>query len=106
MNTATIADTLDTLAANAAFNDELHCNYIAAFHAAQLAGVAEPDVSSWEMRKKTDTMMIGCCKVHAYFVRSSGLNRANPKKWGSVRWYLNGKVVSRANLVKALEGAE
>jgi hypothetical protein len=105
MNTTTIADTLATLAANAAFNDELHCNYIAALRAAQLAGVAEPDAPSWEARK-TDTMMINGCKVHAYFVASSGINRTKPKHWGSVRWYLNGKVVSRANLVKALEGAK
>lgn len=81
METNDFADTLATLAANAAFNFNL-------------------DAPSWAARKP-DTMEVNGHKVHAYFVPCSGRNRF--KSWGSVRWYLNDKVVSRANLLKALQ---
>ena len=99
MNNATIADTLATLAANVEFNSNLMDKYRSACHAARLAGVAEPDAPSWEMRK-ADQAVIKGHTVFAWFVTSSG-------RKGWVRWHLNGgKAVSRANLVKALEGAE
>ena len=99
MNTATIADTLATLAANAEFNADLMNKYLSARRAARLAGVAEPDAPSWEVRK-ADQAVIKGHTVFAWFVISSG-------RKGWVRWHLNGgKAVSRANLVKALEGTE
>jgi len=52
---------------------------------------------------KQDRATINGQEIAAYAIRNSGRNSF--KNWASVRWYLNGKVVSRANLIKALNEA-
>ena len=84
------SDTLEMIEANAAFNanawnEEAH---------ARRNGVAI------EVTRKPDTTEINGLKVHAYAVANSG--RSTRKNWWSIRWYLNDKVVSRANLIKKL----
>ena len=100
MNTATIADTLATLAANAEFNADLMNKYLSARRAARLAGVVEPDAPSAAMFKAAHEKIKGYT-VFAYFIPAKG-------RKGFIRWHLSdqGKVVARANLVKILEGAE
>ena len=100
MNTTTIADTLDTLAANAEFNFDLMGKYHASVHAARRSGVVDPDAPSTALFKAAHATIKGYT-VFAYFIPAKG-------RKGFIRWHLSnqGKVVARANLVKILEGAE
>ena len=109
MNTTAIANTLATLAESAKHNCRLMDEYRSARSAAHFAGTAEPSAPSWIVRK-TDTMKMNGHTILAVAaladcrtIRSSFRPTSN---YYSVRWHLDGKAVSRANLVKILEGAE
>ena len=69
---------------------------------AMLEANATENLANWrsDVPRKDDTAFINGHKVTAYASPCSGRNRF--KNWATVRWYLNGKVVSRINLVKTL----
>jgi hypothetical protein len=99
MNIAAINEALNTLAANAEFNNDVWGKYHAARDAANRSNAAEPAALSAEMFKPAQAVINGYW-VCAYFVPAKG-------RTGSTRWQLSdhGGRVARANLVKILEEA-
>ena len=85
-----IYDTLAVLEANAGWNAEAFRNQF------RVKESAPPNY-------KEVIAQINGRKVSAYAIFNSSHKRFN--RWWSVRWYLDGKVVSRANLIKTLEVA-